>query len=357
MGAMSAWQLAAKGAKVIGFERYRPGHDRGSSHGDTRIFRTAYFESPDYVPLVQRAHVLWRQLEKEGGVELLTLTGGLAIGPADGVLVSGVIASARENLLAHRLLSAMQMRSTYPQHVLGAEEVAVLEDDAGFLRPERAIEAAAARAEALGARLMTDTQVTRIYSSSGGVAVITSRGTFEAERVLVAAGAWTPSLVENVDLRLKVERQVMAWLAITDPGSFEAQRFPIFIREVTGGGIRYGFPTGDGRSIKLGVHHEGSDANPEAIDREIHPADVEPVRAFAQTHLHGVTGEVVDARVCMYTNTPDDRFVVARDARVPGVTILSACSGHGFKFAPAMGELMAGFLLEDRTVPAIIHSA
>src|SRR3989442_3156020 len=158
MGALAAWRLAARGARVIGFERFGPGHDRGSSNGDTRIFRTAYFESPDYVPLLQRANSLWRQLEDESGAELLTITGGLAIGPPDGELVSGVLASARQNDLPHHLLDIAQMKSRYPQHRLERGEIAVREDEAGYLRPERSVAAAAARAEALGARLPIETE-------------------------------------------------------------------------------------------------------------------------------------------------------------------------------------------------------
>jgi sarcosine oxidase len=357
MGALSAWRLAAQGASVTAFERYRPGHDRGSSHGDTRIFRTAYFESPEYVPLLQRAYVLWRQLEKECGVELLTMTGGLTIGPPDGELVSGVLASARLNDLPHRLLDASEAGRAYPQHRMKPGEVAVLEDEAGFLRPERSIVAAAGRAEALGARLMADTEVTSVEASGAGVVIHTSRGRFEAERALVTAGAWTAKLMGDLHLPLQVERQVMAWLQVADPQAFAPERFPVFMREPARGRFCYGFPTTDGRSIKLGVHHEGSDTDPDSIDREIHRADVEPIRNFAREYLQGLTGEVLDARVCMYTNSPDGRFIVARDASLPGVTILSACSGHGFKFAPVMGELMAGLLLEDRAVPAIIHSA
>jgi len=355
MGSLSAWRLAAQGARVVGFERYRPGHDRGSSHGDTRIFRTAYFESPEYVPLLQRAHILWRQLEKESGVELLTMTGGLTIGRPDGELVSGVLASARLNDLPHRLLDGPEMGRAYPQHRMKNGEVAVLEDEAGFLRPELSIQAAAGRAQALGARIMNDTEVTSVEPSSSGVALMTSRGRFEAERALVTAGAWTTKLMNKLHLPLNVERQVMGWLRITDPSQFTAHRFPVFMREPEPGGIRYGFPTTDGRGIKLGVHHEGSNTDPDSIDREIHAADMEPIRDFAHEYLHGVTGEVLDARVCMYTNSPDDRFIVAGDPSLPGVTTLSACSGHGFKFAPVMGELMAGLLLEGRALPAIIR--
>jgi sarcosine oxidase len=341
---------------VIGFERFRPGHDRGSSHGDTRIFRTAYFESPEYVPLLQRAHRLWRRLEEESGAELLTLVGGLAIGPADGELVAGVLASAAENQLPHRLLDQSEMGRLYPQHLLAAGDVAVLDEQAGFLRPERSVAAAAARAEALGARLMTETEVMAIDAADGGVVIETSRGRFTAGRALVAAGAWTSKLLPQLGLPLEVERQVMAWLAVDDPDSFSPQRFPIFIRELSRGRFRYGFPTTDGRSIKLAVHHEGTGADPDSIDREVEAADVLPLREFAREKLRGVTGEVVDARVCMYTNTPDDRFIATSPTDLPGVTVLSACSGHGFKFASVLGDLMAELILDGHAPPAIIRT-
>jgi sarcosine oxidase len=357
MGALSAWRLASRGARVIGFERFRPGHDRGSSHGDTRIFRTAYFESPEYVPLLQRAHQLWRQVEQETGAELLTMTGGLAIGPADGELVSGVLRSARENQLPHRLFDPSEMNRLHPQHRLEPGDVAVRDEEAGFLRPERAVAAAAARAEALGARLMTDTEVTAIKAADGGVIIETSRGRFAAGRALVAAGAWTSKLLPQLGLPLEVERQVMAWLSVDDPDSFSPQRFPVFIRELAGGRFRYGFPTTDGRSIKLAVHHEGTGADPDSIDREVEDADLLPLREFAREKLRGVTGEVVDARVCMYTNTPDERFLATSPIGLPGVTVLSACSGHGFKFASVLGELMADWILDARALPAIIRTA
>jgi sarcosine oxidase len=356
MGALSAWRLAARGAKVIGFEQFRPGHDRGSSHGDTRIFRTAYFESPEYVPLLQRAYPLWRQLEEETGTPLLTMTGALAIGPPTGELLAGVLMSARQNQLPHRLFDRSEMSRLYPQHRLAAGDVAVLDDQAGFLRPEPSVVAAAARAEAFGARLLADTQVTAVEASSGGVVIETSRGRFAAERALVTAGPWTSTLLPHLGLSLEVERQVMAWLTVDDPASFTPQRFPVFIREIADGRFRYGFPSTDRRSIKLAVHHEGTNADPDSIDREIGEADLLPIRDFAREHLRGVTGEVVDARVCMYTNAPDERFIATSPAGMPGVTVLSACSGHGFKFASVMGELMAGLILDGRALPAVIRT-
>jgi len=203
---------------------------------------------------------------------------------------------------------------------------------------------------------MTETEVTAVEASSGGVVIHTSRGRYAAERALVAAGAWTSKLPPQLGLPLEVERQVMAWLAVDDPASFTPQRFPIFIRELAGSHFRYGFPTTDGRSIKIAVHHEGTNADPDSVDREVGDADLVPVRDFARERLHGVTGEVVDASVCMYTNTPDERFIATLPAGMPGVTVLSACSGHGFKFASVMGELMADLILDGQALPAIIRT-
>jgi sarcosine oxidase len=357
MGAMSAWRLAARGASVIGFERFRPGHDQGSSHGDTRIFRTAYFEDPGYVPLLQRGNRLWRRLEEESGAELLTITGGLAIGHPDGELVTGVLASARQNTLPHRLLDVSEMERLYPQHRIAVHEVGVWEEEAGFLRPERAVAAAVARAEALGARVMTETEVTAVEGSRGGVVIESSRGRYTAERALIATGAWTSKLLPGLNLPLTVERQVQAWLAVDDPTDFAPERFPVFIHEVADGRFRYGFPMTDGRSIKVSVHHEGTNADPDTLDREVGEGDLKPIRDFASEYMRGVTGEVVAANVCMYTNTRDLRFIVTSPGSLPGVTVISACSGHGFKFASVMGEVVADLILDGRALPAIIRTA
>jgi sarcosine oxidase len=357
MGALSAWRLAARGASVIGFERFGPGHDRGSSHGDTRIFRTAYFESPEYVPLLQRAYRMWRQLEQESGAELLTLTGGLAIGRPESQLVAGVLASARQHNLPHRLLGGPEMDHLYPQHRLEPGEVGLCEEEAGFLRTERSIAAAAARAEALGSRLMTETEVTAVEASGDGVVIETSRGRYVAGRALIAAGAWTSKLLPELRPLLTVERQVVAWLAAEDSAAFAPARFPVFIRELANGRFRYGFPTTDGRSIKVGVHHEGGDSDPDSIDRNVSEKDLKPLREFVSEYLRGVTTNVVKASVCMYTNTSDERFLAASPGDLPGVTVLSACSGHGFKFAPVLGELMAELILEGRALPAVMRTA
>jgi sarcosine oxidase len=357
MGALAAWRLSAYGVKVIGFERFHPGHDLGSSHGDTRIFRTAYFESPEYVPLLREAHELWRQLESESGAELLTETGGLMIGAPEGELVKGVLLSAAEGSLPHRVLTRAEAGHEYPQHRLAADEVAVLEQRAGFLRPERAVVAACTRAEAQGANLITATVVTALHADADKVTIETSRGDFSARRVLVTAGPWTNQLVPSMRLPLTIERKVQVWLSVDDPAAFAPSRFPIFIHELPDGRMRYGFPTTDGHSIKLAFHHEGAPAEPDNIDRAIHDEDTRPLQEYAQSWLVGAGAKVLRGAVCMYTNTPDERFLVASGPELPNVTVLSACSGHGFKFASVLGELMAAHMLEERPIPSIIRTA
>ena len=356
MGAMTAWRLAARGAKVIAFERFRPGHDRGSSHGESRIFRTAYFESPDYVPLLHRAHQLWRRLESETGSVLLTETGGLMIGPADGELITGVLRSAFHNRLPHEVLSRHEMSQRHPQHRLGPKDVAVLEEKAGFIRPERAVEAAAARAEALGAKLLVETQVIALEADGRRVEIETADGKFSADRAVVAAGPWTTQLLPGAGLPLEVERQVAAWFHVSDPALFSPPRFPVFIHELEDGRFRYGFPSTDGRTIKVAVHHEGTPAQPDALDRKVSDRDTAPIRQFAGEWLHGIDQAIDRAGVCMYTNAPDERFIVTTPEGMPGVTVVSACSGHGFKFASAIGDLMADVLLESRPLPPIIRT-
>jgi sarcosine oxidase len=204
---------------------------------------------------------------------------------------------------------------------------------------------------------MIETEVTAIVPTDRDVVIETSGGRVIAGHVIVAAGAWTPKLLPDLNLPLVVERQVMVWLAVQDAKEFAPQRFPVFIHEPAHGRFRYGFPTTDGRAIKLGVHHEGRPADPDSIEREIRDEDLQPVRDFARDHLRGVRDEVADARVCMYTNTSDERFIALSPSTMANVTILSACSGHGFKFASVIGELMAGFILDGRALPAIIRTA
>jgi sarcosine oxidase len=348
MGSMALWRLARRGASVLGLERFEPGHDRGSGHGESRMIRSAYFEGPGYVPLVRSSFRLWRELEAEAGEELLRPTGALMIGRPDHPLVAGAMRSARAHGLAHEVLTPAEARARFPEHRLEPDEVALWEAEAGVLRPERAIVAAATRARALGAALIPGVRVTAVEADGGGVTVRAGERAWRARHAVVSAGAWLGGLLPMLELPLAVERQVMAWFEARQPERFAPGRFPVFIHE-RGGVYGYGLPTLDGRTVKVGVHHQGRPVDPDRPDREVTEADVAPAVRVAAEMLEGLQARPARAQVCLYTNTPDGHFVVGPAPGLPGVTLLSACSGHGFKFAPVMGEIAADLALAGGT--------
>jgi sarcosine oxidase len=349
MGSMALWRLASRGARVVGFERFEPGHERGSSHGESRIIRTAYYEGPQYVPLVQDAFTLWGQLERESGTTLLTMTGALMIGRPDDGLVAGTLTSVRTHGLAHELLDADRMRERYPQHRLASGEVAVYEEAAGFLRPEEAIRAAMRRAESLGATVLRRTPVEKVETGTQGVRVMAGGGTYQARHAVVSMGAWLGGFLPGQQVPLTVERQVVGWFPLRAPELFSPQRCPVFMHETETGRYRYGFPSLDGTTVKMAVHHEGTTTRADEVDRTAHPEDLAPIQSFVRDQLIGVEPVAVRSQVCMYTNTPDAHFVVGPLPGLSTVTVLGGFSGHGFKFAPVMGDVAADLALQGRT--------
>jgi sarcosine oxidase len=348
MGSMALWRLARRGAVVLGLERFEPGHDRGSGHGESRMIRSAYFEGPEYVPLVRSSFRLWRELESETAERLLTPTGALMIGRPGSALVAGALRSARAHGLAHGVLTPGAARARFPPHRLEPDEVALWEAEAGVLRPEPAIRAAAERARALGAGLVTGVRVTAVEADRGGVTVRAGGRAWRAGRAVVSAGPWLGGLLPALGLPLTVERQVMTWFEASEPERFAPDRFPVFIHE-RAGVYGYGLPSLDGRTVKVAVHHQGRPVDPDHPAPRVTGADVAPAVRVATEMLEGLRAEPVRAQVCLYTNTPDDHFVVGPAPGLPGVTLLSACSGHGFKFAPVMGEIAADMALDGRT--------
>jgi sarcosine oxidase len=347
-GSAALWRLALRGARVIGIEQFQPGHDRGSGHGESRIIRTAYHEHPAYVPLVRSAWQLWRSLEAATRTTLLTRTGAVMIGPSDGGLLTGALAAARAHELAYELLDADTCRGRFPQHVLDPGEAAITEPDAGFLRPELAIRTMSSAAAAHGGTLVTAERVKAIEPVGGGVRVVVDRRAFTARHVVVCAGAWVGDVLPALGIPLQVERQVQAWFPVRDASRYGPERFPVFIRQREGHFV-YGIPSPDGRTVKAGVHHEGQITNPGVIDRSIGDSDVTVLGALIEKMLPGVVPVPSRATVCMYTNTPDGHFAVGAVPGLDKVTVVSACSGHGFKFAPVLGEIAADLALHGGT--------
>src|ERR1043166_1483095 len=290
MGSAAVYHLAADGSRVLGLDRFHPPHELGSSHGRSRIIREAYFEHPLYVPLVQRAYELWRELEERSGRQLLRQTGGVMIGRADGALVSGAKRSAREHELQHEILSSSLLRERFPVLNPSGDTVGVWEPRAGVLFPELAVQTHLEQAARHGAHLLFDNPVMSWNADKEGVKVSTASGSYNAKGLLLSSGAWISGLLAGLRLPLAVERQVLFWFEPrADAEGFAPDRCPIFIWEYEPGRFFYGFPNlGDG--VKIAIHHQGQTATPESINREVSENEIEGVRAVLKRYIPNANG-------------------------------------------------------------------
>lgn len=344
MGSSAAAWLATNGHDVIGFDCYAPPHSHGSSHGQSRIYRQSYWEGPGYVPLLLRARELWEKLERDSGQALLHWTGGLMISPRDGQLVARSAASARQFDLPHELLSAGEVQRRWPVFQVDAEAVALFERDAGYLVPERCIEQMLIQAAGAGARLHIEEPVLEWSASRSGVSVRTARGSYEAERLMITAGPWAPQILEAMKLPLRVTRQVVFWFEpVSKIGRFREGNLPIYLYETERGKpVLYGFPlTGsDSDGVKVAVHGSEEVCTPETAHRAIRFEDEKAIRDRLQTTLPSLAGRLIRAETCLYTLTPDEHFVIGSHPHHADVIVAAGFSGHGFKFAPAIGEIV-----------------
>jgi sarcosine oxidase len=349
MGSAALYHLARRKVRAIGLERFEPGHERGSSHGRTRIIRHGYFEHPSYVPLVRRAAALWRELEAASGGRLMTITGIAEIGRPDSTLVAGTLAAAREHQLPYEVVTAPELTRRYPAFRLPQDYVAVLQPDAGFVDAEAGIRAHLRLAVAAGADMRTSEPVVSVEQTGERVRVRTERKTYEAGTAIIAAGPWASSLVPDLGLPLTVTRQVLLWVRPGQPELFRTGWFPVFMIE-SEHGIHYGFPLHDDGLLKIAKHHHDREVvDPETCDRIISAADEATITGPLFRMLPAAAGPVVTAKTCLYTMAPDEDFVIDR---VPGsarIVLASPCSGHGFKFAPAIGQALAELVLTGRS--------
>jgi sarcosine oxidase len=349
IGSAAAWQLARRGARVLGLEQYAFGHDRGSSHGHTRIIRQAYYEHPAYVPLVRRAYQLWYDLEQQQGVHLLTSCPCLTIGPPEGELVAGVRRSAAEHALPVDDLSPEELARRYPAFRFAGEVIGVVEHTAGFLYVDRSVQAQLDEARRCGADLRAGEAVLDWHGTPSGGAVRTSAGEYQAARLVVTAGPWAARLLGRQGAALTVMRQVVLWLAVSDEALFRRDRFPVFIAE-SADGYFYGLPALDRRGVKIARHYGAEELpGPDSVDRTVTPADEAPVRSFVRAHLPAADGPCRHASVCLYTLTPDRHFLIDVHPETPTVVLAAGFSGHGFKFAPVVGEIIADLAMRGRT--------
>lgn len=351
MGSATLYHLARRGQRVLGIEQFRPNHEMGSSHGDSRIIREQYFEHPLYVPLVQRAYTLWRELEEESGKSLMTITGGLMIGPPDGMVVAGTLRSAKSHGLEHEVLDPDETHRRHPAFSIPEDAVAVVDPRAGFLDPQECKSAHIDGALRAGAEVRYEEPLIEWKPDGEGVRVHTSAGEYLARGLLVAAGAWDSGLLPELKLPLTVERQVAFWFdPLENTGSFKLGRFPIYAYEFSPGILCYGFPR-LALGVKASIMHGGETAqSPDKIRRTIDDADADAVRASLRPVLSSLAAAPIrQTGTCLFTNTPDHDFVVDFHPENPQVIVSSACSGHGFKFASSIGELQADLMISGVT--------
>jgi sarcosine oxidase len=357
IGSMAAWQLAGRGQRVVGFEQFAPGHDRGAHGGESRIFRTAYLEGQEYVPLLQESERLWRQLEAETGRHLLTLTGGLMIGRTDTGFVQNVHECIERHGLDHEILDFKQAGARYPQHRYLPNDAIVLDKHAGFLRPELAVLAACLRAEELGAEICGDCRVDGIETSSHGVTIHAGGGIYEATKVVVAAGAWTTKLMSHLPFRLEAKRVIPTWFVPRTPGLFTGERFPVFIRE-EGELAFYGMPMIDGFSVKVALDETSGEVDdPDHVDPTIELKQRDRIRQVVREFLPDLIPDPVRVGVYQDAFSPDGNFVVGAHPQLDRVILLSGFSGHGFKMATVMGRIAADLVINGMTELPIDHLA
>ena len=347
MGSATAARLAIRGKKVLGLDRWVPGHRYGSSHGDSRIIREMYFEHPMYVPLLGRAYDLWAELEQRIDDKLLNLHGGLMIGHEAGMLVTGTLRSAREHNLPYTLLSPAEVKRAYPAFDIDSDLVAVLDPRAGWLDPEKCNAAHLKVAAQHGADLRFEEPVISWKADDGGVGVTTSHGTYEAEHLVLCVGARTKELLGDPVLNLEIERQSVFWMEAPDDDRYRAEVFPIWAYEYKPGHICYGFPDLP-RGVKASVMHSGKIVeDADAVNRRVGDDEADALMKAIEPVLPELSRARVQERdVCLFTNTADHDFVIDFHPAYPRVLISSACSGHGFKFASVIGEIQADLIAD-----------
>jgi sarcosine oxidase len=343
MGSATLSHLARRGVRVLGVDRYSPPHTRGSTHGESRIIREAYYEHPLYVPLVRRAYQCWHDLEQETGAVIYRKTGGLMLGREDGPVVSGSRASALQHAITHQVLTAEQVRRDFPGFAPPDDFVGLWEERAGLLYPEAAVTAYLTQAARFGAVIRTDAPLLQWSADAAGVRVETGQGRVTAQQLVLATGPWLGSHLGLAAPVLQVERQLFHWF---QPVS-DSRGWPVALWEHHRGGLFATLPDGIGR-VKAGVHHEGKIVDPETVERQTTPEEDAGIRALVARYQPGAAGPLMGSAVCLYTNTPDRHFVIDRHRDHPNVLVLSPCSGHGFKFASAIGEVAADLLTGGR---------
>ena len=348
MGSAAAYFLSKAGLKVIAFERFRVVHEMGSHSGSTRIIRHAYHESPDYVPLVLRSDQLWLELEKITAKQLLLRTGGMDLGPIEGTVVDQALLACRTHDLPYEHLDADEILKRWPQFQIPENWHACFDPYMGFLLVDNCIAAYADAARELGAQIHEEEKVLS-YDCDSAIRIRTNHSVYEVGKMIVCAGAWNHQLLSDLNLPLTVKRKALVWLRAENPENFVIGKFPIFLAD-TPVGLLYGFPIYGRPGLKIANHHDaGPPADPDHVDRVFHAEDAKDAQDFAKRHLRGVTSKVLEGKICLYTLTPDEHFLIDFHPEKRNIVLAAGFSGHGFKFAPVVGEILTDLIQKGST--------
>ena len=341
MGSAALYQLARRGKKVLGLERFDIPHAHGSSHGISRIIRLPYYEDPAYVPLLRRAYDLWRELEAATGRKLLVTTGSIDASPEDDPLFQGALRSAREHGLSHEVLTGSAVNARFPGYDLPAGHRALFQPDGGLIASERAIVAHVEAAQRCGAAVHAREPMTEWEAGPAGVRVATTKGTYRAQRLVFTTGAWIGEQVSSLSGKAVPERQVLAWLQPLQSERFTTATFPVFNLQVDEGRY-YGLPIYDVPGFKFGrYHHLGETGPADDLASDATARDEDLLRSFAERYFPSGAGPTLALRACMFTNTPDEHFILDHHPQHRNVVLVSPCSGHGYKFCSVIGEIIA----------------
>ncbi len=350
MGSAACMHLALRGRRVLGLEQFSIPNAMGSSGGESRVFRLSYYEHADYVPLLVRAQELWLQLRRDSGREVFFQTGGLYLGREDDAFVGGSLAAARQHGLPHEMLTRAEVSKRFPMFELPRDFVGMFEPNAGAVMSEAAVTAHAEVAMRLGAELHGHEAVIEWRSIGDGVIVITDRGRYEAESLILTAGAWTGRVCAELGAPLQVARQVMGWVRPRDMSAFAPDRFPVWAYEHSAKMLHYGFPSLPGTpGVKFARHYPGEPTDVDAVDRQVNADDLASIERVVSEIMPIAVGPLIAAKVCLYTNSPDSHFIIDRHPAHENVFIACGFSGHGFKFASVVGEILADLATEAKT--------
>lgn len=349
-GSSALWHLSTTGKKVLGIDRFQPPHQKGSSHGESRIIRQAYHEGPYYVPLVKAAYPIWAELEKAAGKPLFQRTGGLLLGAPDSKVVHGARLSAETHDIPFEWLDAPAIRRRFPAFKPTPSTVGILEKEAGILYPEECIRAFLQQAAQKGAAIHFNEPVTNINPGNNLITVTTATASYQTQKLIVTAGAWLNTLLPELHLPLSIHRQPLFWFR-NENDNFRPQKMPIFIWEYEKEKMFYGFPD-LGKGTKLAPHHGGRPITPDALENDITSAEIDAIALLAKQYLD--FDPVFDhATTCMYTNTPDEDFIIDLHPHHPNIVVASPCSGHGFKFSSLTGKILAALATDGKALPGL----